>query len=239
MPVYALTEDIFFPPPQLANPEGILAVGGDLRPERLLLAYHMGIFPWYSEYEPIVWWSPDPRCVLETAQLKVSKSMRQILRRNQFQVSFDQAFGTVIQECRKIKRKGQHGTWITDEMEEAYCSLHDMGFAHSVEVWENEQLVGGLYGVSVGRCFFGESMFSRVSNASKTGFITLVKHLQKAGFNWIDCQIYNDHLGSLGASEISREAFLRRLADDIKQDTLQGNWETLLKAETQGSGLGE
>ncbi|MFK7926438.1 MAG: leucyl/phenylalanyl-tRNA--protein transferase [Bacteroidia bacterium] len=233
MPVYALTDDIFFPPPQLANPEGILAVGGDLRPERLLLAYHMGIFPWYSEYEPIVWWSPDPRCILETNQLKVSKSMRQILRRAGFRISFDQAFGTVIQECRKIKRKGQRGTWITDEMETSYCSLHEMGFAHSVEVWENEKLVGGLYGVSVGRCFFGESMFSRASNASKAGFITLVQHLQAAGFQWIDCQIYNDHLGSLGASEISRESFLARLAHDIKLDTLQGNWEDLLKSKNE------
>lgn len=233
MPVYALTDDVFFPPPQLANPEGILAVGGDLRPERLLLAYHMGIFPWYSEYEPIVWWSPDPRCILETSQLKVSKSMRQVLRHAGFRVSFDQAFGTVIEECRKIKRKDQRGTWITDEIEVAYCSLHEMGFAHSVEVWEGETLVGGLYGVSVGRCFFGESMFSRASNASKTGFITLVQHLQAVGFQWIDCQIYNDHLGSLGASEISREAFLTRLAHDIKLDTLQGNWEELLKSKNE------
>ncbi|MEL6588892.1 MAG: leucyl/phenylalanyl-tRNA--protein transferase [Bacteroidota bacterium] len=229
MPVYALTNDIFFPPPQLANPEGILAVGGDLRPERLLLAYHMGIFPWFSEYEPIVWWSPDPRCILETAQLKVSKSMRQVLRRRHFRVSFDQAFGEVIQACRSIKRKGQLGTWITEEMEAAYLSLHEMGFAHSVEVWQNEQLVGGLYGVSLGRCFFGESMFSRASNASKTGFITLVRALETKGFRWLDCQIYNEHLGSLGAHEISREEFLHRLEQDIRQDTLQGNWGELLR----------
>lgn len=231
MPVYALTNDIFFPPPQLANPEGILAVGGDLRPERLLLAYHMGIFPWFSEYEPIVWWSPDPRCILETAQLKVSKSMRQVLRREYFQVSFDQAFGEVIRACRSIKRKGQRGTWITEEMEAAYQSLHEMGFAHSVEVWQEQELVGGLYGVSLGRCFFGESMFSRVSNASKTGFITLVKALREQGFEWLDCQIYNEHLGSLGAHEISREEFLTRLEKDIRQDTLQGNWGELLQVD--------
>ena len=224
MAVYALSNELFFPPPQLSNPDGILAIGGDLSPQRLLLAYHMGIFPWYSEWEPIVWWSPDPRCILPVEALKISKSMRQLIRRNVFSLSFDRAFGQVISQCRNVPRKGQRGTWITLEMEEAYLRLHELGFAHSVEVWQEGQLVGGLYGVSVGRCFFGESMFSLVSNASKMAFVFLVQSLAQKGFNWIDCQVYNQHLGSLGARELPREKFLQLLERDVQKETLQGNW---------------
>lgn len=229
MPVYALTEEISFPPPHLANPDGILAIGGDLAPQRLLLAYQMGIFPWYSEWEPIVWWSPDPRCILPVSQLKISKSMKQVLRSKRFDVTFDQAFDEVIFRCRSVKRQGQSGTWITLEMEEAYQSLHRMGMAHSVEVWKDKELVGGLYGVSIGRCFFGESMFSSVSNASKTGFIKLVQTLEAQGFAWIDCQVYNAHLGSLGATELPRESFLQLLERDVNKPSLQGNWGELLE----------
>ncbi len=224
MPVYSLTDDIYFPPPHFSNPDGILAIGGDLSPQRLLLAYHMGIFPWYSEWEPIVWWSPDPRCILPLSSLKISKSMRQVLRKDSFQVTFDQAFGKVLYQCRSMRRKGQRGTWITLEMEEAYQNLHQMGYAHSVEVWQEGQLVGGLYGVSVGRCFFGESMFSAVSNASKVAFVHLVHFLDARGFTWIDCQVYNDHLGSLGAIEVPRTTFLQMLEKDVAQASLRGNW---------------
>ena len=231
MPVFELTDSLIFPPPNLANPDGILAIGGDLRPERLLLAYQMGIFPWYSHTEPIIWWSPDPRFILETASLKISKSMRQVLRRNQFQFTFDQAFSDVIAECKQIDRKGQSGTWITHDMLSAYEELHRLGFAHSVEVWENDQLVGGLYGISLGQCFFGESMFAKVSNASKAGFITLVQTLEEQGFTWIDCQVHTDHLERLGAEEIPREEFLSRLTQDLNHPTYQGNWQLMFPSK--------
>ncbi|MCL4148902.1 UNVERIFIED_CONTAM: hypothetical protein GTU68_047979 [Idotea baltica] len=187
----------------------------------------MGIFPWYSHTEPIIWWSPDPRFILETASLKISKSMRQVLRRNQFRFTFDQAFSDVITQCKQIYRKDQSGTWITNDMLSAYEELHRLGFAHSVEVWENEQLVGGLYGISLGHCFFGESMFANVSNASKAGFITLVQTLEKQGFTWIDCQVHTDHLETLGAEEIPREEFLSKLEIGLTKPTYQGNWQKL------------
>lgn len=228
MPIFSIGEEIFFPPPYLANPDGILAVGGDLQAERLLLAYETGIFPWFSPDEPIIWWSPDPRFVLYPENLKVSKSMRPYLNGSKFRISYDQAFREVMSQCQQIARPGQNGTWITEEMLDAYCSLHQQGFAHSVEVWEGEKLVGGLYGISLGSCFFGESMFSRSSNASKTGFITLVRALQDRGFELIDCQVHTPHLESLGAQHIPRELFLEQLRKGLEGETLLGDWSERL-----------
>ena len=211
MSICLLTDKLIFPDVAHATDEGILAVGGDLRPERLLLAYSSGIFPWYSVGEPIIWWSPDPRFVLFPEELKVSRSMRKILRQGVFSITFDKAFELVIGQCKKIKRKGQRGTWITPEMQKAYIRLYKLGFAHSVEAWKDGELVGGLYGVSLGKVFFGESMFSSVSNASKACLITLVEHLTKLGFELIDSQVYTGHLEILGAREIPRSEYLNLL----------------------------
>ncbi|PSR05529.1 MAG: leucyl/phenylalanyl-tRNA--protein transferase, partial [Bacteroidetes bacterium SW_11_45_7] len=199
MPIYELNDQLVFPPPEKADPDGLLAFGGDLDPDRLLIAYRMGIFPWFNPGDPILWWSPDPRMVLYPSHLHVSKDMRRILRKGQFSISYDNDFRAVITACKDTPRKDQSGTWITDEMQKAYEELHKRGYAHSVEVWQEGELVGGLYGVSLGGCFFGESMFSKVSNASKTGLITFVRDLVKNGFQMIDCQVYTDHLASLGA----------------------------------------
>ena len=209
--MYHLSEVLFFPPVSEANYDGVLAIGGDLSTERLQLAYRSGIFPWFNEGEPIVWWSPDPRMVLFLDELIVSKSMRNILNRNSFKVTFNQNFRDVISNCQKIKRDGQNGTWISNNMIEAYCKLHEMGFAKSVEVWENNELVGGLYGVDLGHVFCGESMFSKVSNASKVAFIALVTQLKKENYKLLDCQVYNPHLESLGCREIERDIFMEIL----------------------------
>jgi leucyl/phenylalanyl-tRNA--protein transferase len=209
--MHILTDEIIFPPVSETSPEGILAIGGDLQPERLLLAYRSGIFPWYNEDEPIIWWSPDPRMVLFPDDLRVSKSMRQLLRRNPFTVTYNQAFEQVIFNCATIYRPGQFDTWITSEMEKAYIELHKMGYATSVEVWRDEKLVGGIYGIDLGHMFCGESMFSHESNASKFGFIHLVEKLKNNGCQLIDCQIYTDHLASLGAYEVPREVYLAYL----------------------------
>lgn len=204
-----LTSKIEFPKVSNASEEGILAIGGDLSPERLLLAYKSGIFPWFENDEPILWWSPNPRFVLFPEQLKISKSMKQVLRNSNFVVTVNQAFKEVITECSKAKREGQQGTWITQNMIEAYVKLHELGYATSVEVWLNNKLVGGLYGVDVGNgVFCGESMFAKVSNASKVGFITFI---QNTNYKLIDCQVYTSHLESLGAEEIAREDFLEFL----------------------------
>lgn len=224
MPIFPLTDALVFPDPTYANPDGILAIGGDLRPERLLLAYEKGIFPWYSQGQPILWWSPDPRFVLWPEELKVSKSMKQVLRKSQFTITYDQAFEAVISHCQQVPRPGQHGTWITGNMLQAYLSLHQQGLAHSVEIWEANNLVGGLYGVSLGDCFFGESMFTHVSNASKAGFITLMQDLRADGIRLIDCQVYTRHLESLGAGEVSRAAFLEKLRAFLLPPTRKGNW---------------
>ena len=209
--MYFLSKELFFPPVSKANPDGILAVGGDLSPERLLLAYKSGIFPWFEEGEPIFWWSPNPRMVLFLDELVVSKSMRNILNRDIFKVTFNQNFREVISNCQKIKRDGQNGTWITNNMINAYCKLHEIGIAKSVEVWQNEELVGGLYGVDLGHIFCGESMFSKVSNASKVAFIALVNQLKKGDYKLLDCQVYNEHLESLGCREIDRTEFMEFL----------------------------
>ena len=203
-----LGKELIFPNVETASQEGIVAIGGDLSPERLILAYKSGIFPWYNQGEPIVWYSPNPRMILFPQDLKISKSMRKILSDNMFKITFNQNFEEVIVNCKTIKRNDQGGTWITDAMQKAYIKLHELGIAKSVEVWQNKQLVGGLYGIDLGNIFCGESMFSKVSNASKVAFIYLVKKLEKENYNLIDCQVYNDHLASLGAIEISRKEFI-------------------------------
>lgn len=219
-------EEISFPHPSTANADGILAVGGDLKPERLVLAYNWGIFPWFNEGEPIVWWHPNPRFVLYPDHLKVSKSMRSTFNQKKFNYTFDHAFSSVISACQKTYRKGQKaGTWITTDMEAAYIHLHELGYAHSVEVWQNEELVGGLYGIALGRVFFGESMFSNVSNASKAGFITLVRTLKEKGYTLIDCQMGTKHLKSLGAESLSRDEFLQHLADNQTLPTKAQSWK--------------
>ena len=200
-----------FPPIELASDEGILAIGGDLHPNRLLEAYNNGIFPWYNEGEPIVWYSPNPRMVLYPKDVKISKSMRKIFRDYVFTVSFNQNFKEVIHHCKMVQRKGQEGTWITDELEKSMIELHLRGIAKSVEVWQDKKLVGGLYGLDLGNLFCGESMFSLVSNASKVAYISLAQKLEKEQYPIIDCQVYNDHLASLGAVEISRNDFKKYL----------------------------
>lgn len=226
MPVFWLDEEsLDFPAPELATPEGIIAVGGDLSAERLLRAYSEGIFPWFNEGDPILWWSPDPRFVLFPSELVVSRSMRPYFNQKKFQVSFDRDFEGVMRNCQQSNRNGQSGdTWITEDMIRAYVQVHRLGYAHSVEVWQEDELVGGLYGISLGKIFFGESMFAKVSNASKFGFITLVQNLREKGFVLIDCQQQTQHLGSLGARPISRKSFLQYLEENKKQETLTGSW---------------
>lgn len=206
-----LDKKLCFPNVNSASPEGIVAIGGDLSSKRLLLAYKSGIFPWYNEGEPIIWYSPNPRMVLFPKQLKISKSMRRVLRNKTFEVTYNQNFKEVIANCKTINREEQPGTWITNEMQQAYNKLHTLGIAKSVEVWQNKQLVGGLYGIDLGNVFCGESMFSKVSNASKAAFIYLTQKLEKENYKLIDCQVYNKHLASLGAIEITRNDFLENL----------------------------
>lgn len=224
MPIYLLTDDLRFPLPMLSEKDGLLAVGGDLSEQRLLLAYQSGIFPWYSEDSQILWWSPDPRLVLYPDELNVSKSLRKVIRKNSFEITLDTAFRQVMTACADIRRAAGEGTWILDEMIAAYCHLHDAGYAHSVEAWHDGELAGGLYGVSLGRCFFGESMFARASNASKVAFYHLVQCLQSLRFDLIDCQVPTDHLVSLGAREISKQQFLCELEQSLQHPTLKGRW---------------
>jgi leucyl/phenylalanyl-tRNA--protein transferase len=209
--MYFLSKDLFFPSVDQADSHGLLAVGGDLSPERLMLAYRNGIFPWFDDNDPILWWSPDPRMVLFFDEIVISKSMRNVLNRGIFKVTFNTDFRGVITNCRKAKRKGQIGTWITDEIVEAYCKLHELGKAQSVEVWQDGKLVGGLYGTDLGHVFSGESMFSKVSNASKVAFIALADYLKANDYQLLDCQLYNDHLASLGCREIPRDDFIKML----------------------------
>lgn len=209
--MYFLSKDLYFPPVSEASYEGILAVGGDLSTERLLLAYKNGIFPWFEEDEPILWWSPPQRMVVNPKEYKIAKSLRNILNRNIFEVTFNQNFSEVIKNCQTIKRRGQQGTWITDSMFESYLKLHELGIAKSVEVWQNNELVGGLYGVDLSKIFCGESMFSLVPNASKVAFVSLIEKLKQENYLLLDCQVHNDHLEKLGAFEISRENYLKIL----------------------------
>lgn len=212
--MYFLTKELFFPPVDEASYEGILAVGGDLSTERLLLAYHNGIFPWFNEGEPILWWSPSERMVVAPQLYKVSKSIRNLLNQNKFQITFNQNFAAVITNCQKADRKGQDGTWISDDIINSYVKLHQMGIAKSIEVWQNEDLVGGLYGVDLGHVFCGESMFSKVPNASKIAFVWLVNYLKENNYKLLDCQVHNNHLEKLGAFEISRETFMKVLKSE-------------------------
>jgi len=215
VPVTFLDDDLWFPPLEDAEPDGLLAAGGDLSVQRLLLAYHNGIFPWFNEDEIPLWWSPDPRFVLFPPELKVSKSMQQLLKKNEFEFRINTAFEEVIHNCRGITRKGMDGTWITEEVADAYIRLHHLGYAHSAEAWKDGELAGGLYGIKLGNVFFGESMFSRQSNASKYAFICWVRHLAGQGIRLIDCQVHTPHLESLGARMISRNQFIQLLNDHI------------------------
>ena len=206
MPLFVLDKELTFPPVHLAEPDGLLAMGGDLSSERLLLAYRSGIFPWY-EGDTILWWCPHPRFVLYPEELKISKSITPLLNRNEFEFTTNKAFAQVIHHCKKTKRPGQDGTWITDEVEKAYCKLHELGYAHSAEVWKEGKLIGGLYGIKLGKVFFGESMFSTMSNASRFAFIKYVLQLKSEGIELIDCQVYTEYLESLGARMISGAEF--------------------------------
>ncbi len=219
--------EIWFPDPELSPGDYPLAAGGDLSPERLIFAYSLGIFPWYSEGEPILWWSPDPRMVLFPDDLKVSRSLKKVLKNKGFEIKFDTNFEEVIKNCASVPRPGQEGTWLTDEMIEAYINLHKLGFAHSVETYLDGKLVGGLYGVSLGGVFFGESMFHLVSDASKVAFVHLVKKLKSLDFDMIDCQQSTPHMAKFGAKEIPRNKFLEILNKSLKKPTLKGNWQNL------------
>ena len=215
MPIYKLSKEIIFPNPDLAEDDGLLAVGGDLSFERLLLAYCNGIFPWYSDDEPILWWCPKPRFIIKPNEVNISKSMKRIINKGKFKVTFDNDFKGVIKNCKEL-RENKEGTWITDEMMDAYIDLHKKGFASSVEVYNNEKLVGGLYGVKIGRCFFGESMFSIESNASKVALISICKKLEKEGFIFLDCQMHTNHLESMGGRFIDWEEFKLMLKEGIE-----------------------
>ncbi len=212
--MFLLNKELFFPPVVTADEEGLLAIGGDLSTERLLLAYRSGIFPWYNEDEPICWWSPDPRFVLYPEELKVTGSMKTVLQNGKFRFTINRAFTQVIQNCKKVNRKDQDGTWISPAMQQAYTTLHELGYAHSAETWMDGKLVGGLYGIRLGNIFFGESMFSLKTNASKFAFINYVKQLQKENIQLIDCQLHTNHLESLGAKMISREDFVEMLTSN-------------------------
>lgn len=226
MPVFRLTDEHIFPPPGLAEDNGLLAVGGDLSESRLLLAYSMGIFPWYSEGDPVLWWSPDPRLVLFPDELKVSRSLQQTINKDIFKITFDRAFDEVIETCSAVHKKDDGGTWITEEMIDAYVHLHRSGYAHSVESWLGGELTGGLYGVALGNVFFGESMFTKKSNASKVAFTALVHRLRENAFSLIDCQVTTPHLKSLGAREIPRAKFLKLLNTALIKQTCKGKWKT-------------
>ncbi len=225
MPVYHIPEEYIFPHPDDADPNGLLGIGGDLHPVRLLLAYEHGIFPWFGEHDPVLWWCPDPRFVLFPEKLKVHKSMRSYFNQNKFRVTYDTEFSSVILACSRIKRNGQKGTWITSEMMDAYNTLHELGYAHSIEVWKDHKLVGGLYGIALGKIFFGESMFSIEPNASKFGFISLVRRLIEQNFQLIDCQQETAHLQSLGAELIPRKEFLEILSKNENLHNSNVAWE--------------
>jgi leucyl/phenylalanyl-tRNA--protein transferase len=229
-----------FPDPNRADADGLVAYGGDLRPERLLAAYAQGIFPWpHDERWPLLWFSPDPRMVLVPSALHVSRSLRKTLRHGDFEVRFDTAFAQVIHACATIPRPTQRGTWITADMIQAYCVLHELGFAHCVETWADGALVGGLYGVSLGAAFFGESMFARRTDASKVAFVRLVQHLQAWQFHFVDCQMHTPHLARFGAVEWPRKRFLQALRDALREPTRRGRWEATLSATTAPDGRGE
>ena len=213
--MFLLSNELYFPPVTEADEEGILAIGGDLSTHRLLLAYRKGIFPWYSDDEPIIWWCPNPRFVLFPDEIKISKSMRAVVKKQTYSFTINNCFNNVIKNCKTINREGQSGTWISEEVIDAYTKLHNLGYALSAETWKNNKLVGGLYGVKMGNIFFGESMFSLSPNASKFAFIQLVQYLKNEGVKLIDCQVYTNHLESLGAKMIDRNDFMRLLEQHL------------------------
>jgi leucyl/phenylalanyl-tRNA--protein transferase len=213
--MFLLSNELYFPPVNEADEEGILAIGGDLSTQRLILAYRNGIFPWYTDDEPIIWWCPNPRFVLFPDEIKISKSMRAVVKKQTYSFTINNCFNNVIKNCKTINREGQSGTWISEEVIDAYTNLHNLGYALSAETWKNNKLVGGLYGVKMGNIFFGESMFSLSPNASKVAFIQLVQHLKNEGVKLIDCQVYTNHLESLGAKMIDRNDFMRLLEQHL------------------------
>lgn len=225
MPVYRIPDELIFPDPRLAEPGGLLGVGGDLRPERLLLAYREGIFPWYSQGQPILWFSPDPRFVLYPDDLHIGRTLSRLLKRHRFTLTMDTDFAAVIGQCQQAPRAGQDGTWITEEMRSAYIALHHLGHAHSIEVREDGELVGGLYGVAMGQIFAGESMFSRADGASKVALVALVQQLKAWGYQLIDSQVHTDTLAAMGATEISRAEYLRTLKTLINAPGKHGPWK--------------
>ncbi len=225
MPVFKLSKEKIFPPPELAREDGLLAVGGDLSSERLLLAYQMGIFPWYSKGDPILWWSPIPRLIMEPAEFHLSKRLARELKKGVYHFSFDKDFRGVIEACATNRTNQNEPTWINTDMIEAYCQLHRLNFAHSVECWQDKQLVGGLYGISIGGVFCGESMFSLAPNSSKASLAILAHHLQKWDFDFIDCQMRTNHLISLGAKEIPGPVFLNRLQNAILKEDHLSTWQ--------------
>jgi len=224
MPVFQLSDKLIFPPPELSEEDGLLAVGGDLSEKRLLLAYSMGIFPWYSDGYPILWWSPDPRLVLMPDELQISRSLRQVIKKGIYKVTIDTAFEAVIRNCAGLRRNGDDGTWLTEEMIEAYIRLHNAGYAHSIESWHEGELAGGLYGIALGGAFFGESMFAKKSNASKVAFVRLVQQLTEWGFQVIDCQVTTPHLMSLGGREIPRAEFMTILKQALRIPMNNSKW---------------
>jgi leucyl/phenylalanyl-tRNA--protein transferase len=224
VPIFRLVDEPIFPAPDYADPSGLLAVGGDLSSYRLLEAYRLGIFPWYSDDQPILWWSPDPRFLLQLEDFHISRSLRKTLRQGIFRVTIDRAFDEVIAACAAVPRTGQNGTWITSEMQEAYINLHGLGYAHSVETWFEEKLAGGIYGVSLGKAFFGESMFHRKTNASKVALATLVEKLKSWNFHFLDAQMTTEHMMSLGAREVSRRIFLKQLHLALEHPNKRGKW---------------
>ncbi|MBW1987961.1 MAG: leucyl/phenylalanyl-tRNA--protein transferase [Deltaproteobacteria bacterium] len=225
MPVFALGEECVFPDPRLSRADGLIAVGGDLNTERLLCAYRQGIFPWYGPTEPILWWSPDPRMLLFPDRIHISRRLGRILRQGRFTFSMDRAFSRVIRLCAELRERLGHGTWLTPEMITAYEELHRQGYAHSVETWAGGELAGGLYGVSLGRCFFGESMFHLVPDASKAALAALAGQLTQWDFDFIDCQMVTGHLLRMGATPVSRRQFLRLLENALTRPDRRGSWE--------------
>jgi leucyl/phenylalanyl-tRNA--protein transferase len=224
VPVFRLTDELAFPHPALAAEGGLLAVGGDLRPERLLLAYRSGIFPWYSEGRPILWWCPAPRFVLLPDELHVPRSLVKAMRRAPYRIAMDEDFAGVIEACKTVPRPGQDGTWITRDMVAAYTELHRRGIAHSIEAWEEGALVGGLYGLAIGRVFFGESMFAHRPDASKVAFVRLVEQLRRWSFELVDCQVWTEHLERFGARELELDEFLARLRRAVDAPGRAGPW---------------
>lgn len=227
LPIYLLNDKLSFPPVEGAE-DGIVAIGGDLTPERLLLAYHNGIFPWYSEEEPIIWHAPEERFILFPNELHISRSMKRVLNAACFSVSFDTDFAFIINQCASIDRKEQDGTWITPDMIQAYTTLHHLGYAHSVEVWKDGKIVGGVYGVSIGKCFFAESMFHTETNASKFALIKLVEFLKSRNFLFLDAQVYTEHVATLGAKEIPRSEFMLLLNEGLNGVSSIGSWNAKL-----------